>query len=337
MNMFGKNPRRGAGKPGAGGKTARGFPSRAFAALAALAGLAACAAFALAACSAPVLGLEGTGKCTLYFNPNTTMEGADTEWTTITARQGETITLLPEPEWNTGWRFYGWKSESDLRLHAPLEEYKVEKSETFYGDWGPASYDINFFYPDNDPRREAELDENGNARTDENGNVIYFFNYRRLLCLPSVLDVKAGGVYVLPSGAGVNVDPDYPKKWMLETGESYAFGADFTVPSGEFPDRWRIDFFLVTDRVLSVETPSLTIIGTTGTEITPVDVSTAISGGALPYKGYSADTLPEGLIIDPATGLISGTPAANSAQPVTVTIEDRNGAKVSVSVICIIA
>ena len=96
----------------------------------------------------------------------------------------------------------------------------------------------------------------------------------------------------------------------------------------------------VTVKVKPVETPTLAVnpnvnlsIPTSfiGRAITAVDVSTAVSGGKVPYT-YSAAGLPSGLAISTA-GIISGTPTATaSAGTATVTITDSSSPAQTITV-----
>jgi beta-glucanase (GH16 family) len=60
--------------------------------------------------------------------------------------------------------------------------------------------------------------------------------------------------------------------------------------------------------------------GTAGTPITPIDVSSAISGGTIPYQ-YSFEGAPSWLQIDSATGKITGTRPAAAALDTTATVK----------------
>ena len=69
-----------------------------------------------------------------------------------------------------------------------------------------------------------------------------------------------------------------------------------------------------------------------GTAIEPIDVSGAVTGGTAPYT-YSAAGLPAGLSIDPATGIISGTPtAAADGGTATITVTDAAGATSTITI-----
>jgi hypothetical protein len=62
-----------------------------------------------------------------------------------------------------------------------------------------------------------------------------------------------------------------------------------------------------------------------GTAGQPYSASTQVIGGTLPYT-YSA-ALPGGLTIDPATGVISGTPTVGGQATITITVTDSTGTK----------
>ena len=64
--------------------------------------------------------------------------------------------------------------------------------------------------------------------------------------------------------------------------------------------------------------------GASGSPITPVQV-VASDSSPTATLAYGATGLPTGLSIDPASGLISGTPTTSGAFPVTVTVSDGAG------------
>jgi len=71
-----------------------------------------------------------------------------------------------------------------------------------------------------------------------------------------------------------------------------------------------------------------------GTTASAYSVTLAASGGVTPYAWTLASgSLPSGLTLDPATGTISGTPAATGEFPVTVTVTDAQGAAASRSLV----
>jgi uncharacterized repeat protein (TIGR02543 family) len=72
-----------------------------------------------------------------------------------------------------------------------------------------------------------------------------------------------------------------------------------------------------------VATPTLGLSGTTGTAFT-LDI--AVTGGAEPFTyAVSSGTLPAGLVMDAATGTISGTPTAATTAVITVLVADTKG------------
>lgn len=73
-----------------------------------------------------------------------------------------------------------------------------------------------------------------------------------------------------------------------------------------------------------------------GTVNTAYSVTVSATGGAAPYTfAITAGTLPTGLTLDPATGVISGTPTVAIEATVTVGITDANGCPASM-VYCIV-
>jgi uncharacterized repeat protein (TIGR02543 family) len=72
-----------------------------------------------------------------------------------------------------------------------------------------------------------------------------------------------------------------------------------------------------------VTTPTIGLSGTTGTAFT-LDI--AVTGGAEPFTfAVSSGTLPAGLVIDAATGTISGTPTTAVSSAITLLIADSKG------------
>src|ERR1019366_1467496 len=69
-----------------------------------------------------------------------------------------------------------------------------------------------------------------------------------------------------------------------------------------------------------------------GTESVPYSFNVTATGGTTPYN-WSASGLPTGLTIDPATGIISGTPALGTAGTYTanVTVKDSSNPQLSAS------
>jgi uncharacterized repeat protein (TIGR02543 family) len=76
-----------------------------------------------------------------------------------------------------------------------------------------------------------------------------------------------------------------------------------------------------------VTTPTIGLSGTTGTAFT-LDI--AVTGGAEPFTfAVSSGTLPAGLVIDAATGTISGTPTTAVSSVITLLIADDKGKTVA--------
>jgi uncharacterized repeat protein (TIGR02543 family) len=72
-----------------------------------------------------------------------------------------------------------------------------------------------------------------------------------------------------------------------------------------------------------VATPTIGLSGTTGTAFT-LDI--AVTGGAEPFTfAVSSGTLPAGLVIDAATGTISGTPTTPVSSAITLLVADGKG------------
>ncbi len=82
-------------------------------------------------------------------------------------------------------------------------------------------------------------------------------------------------------------------------------------------------------------------MGTDGSPITPIDVGALFTDPNGQPLAFSASGLPMGLVIDPATGLISGTPATDSSvqgpYSVVVTAVDPDGNQVSTTLLLAIA
>ncbi|MDR2710099.1 MAG: putative Ig domain-containing protein [Burkholderiales bacterium] len=71
---------------------------------------------------------------------------------------------------------------------------------------------------------------------------------------------------------------------------------------------------------------------TVGTDITPIDVSTGVSGGTIPYT-FEAIGLPGGITIGGTTGVISGAPTTPGAVgTATITVKDNAGASESITI-----
>ena len=82
-------------------------------------------------------------------------------------------------------------------------------------------------------------------------------------------------------------------------------------------------------------------MGTDGSPITPVNVSTFFADPNGQPLAFTATGLPMGLVIDPVTGIISGTPAADASvsgpYSVVVTAVDADGNQISTTVLFAIA
>jgi hypothetical protein len=66
-----------------------------------------------------------------------------------------------------------------------------------------------------------------------------------------------------------------------------------------------------------------------GVQGDPYSMTVTASGGTKPYSFQVAPALPQGLTLDSATGIISGTPAGNSYNSYTFTALDANGVSVT--------
>lgn len=84
----------------------------------------------------------------------------------------------------------------------------------------------------------------------------------------------------------------------------------------------------------NVSTPAPVITSTPGAQIadagTPASLTFTTSGGAAPLT-WSATSLPAGLVMDPTSGAISGTPTTAGTSSVTVTVADAYGQKATAS------
>jgi Putative Ig domain len=80
-------------------------------------------------------------------------------------------------------------------------------------------------------------------------------------------------------------------------------------------------------RTFTLKIPLLITSGDlTGSVLTPFSQTLAAVGGATPYTwSATSGTLPVGLQLNGATGVIGGTPGAGSSNPVTFTVTDVNG------------
>jgi prepilin-type N-terminal cleavage/methylation domain-containing protein len=87
------------------------------------------------------------------------------------------------------------------------------------------------------------------------------------------------------------------------TGRTASADVDWTIPIGMNAD--------------PLVTPMSTNV--TGISLTP-------TGGTTPYSGWSAENLPDGLTIDPGTGVISGTALNGTRYLTTVRVSDARGA-----------
>ncbi|HIJ86311.1 MAG TPA: S8 family serine peptidase [Desulfuromonadales bacterium] len=80
---------------------------------------------------------------------------------------------------------------------------------------------------------------------------------------------------------------------------------------------------------------NLTIATTTltnGTVNCSYSQTLAASGGAAPYV-WNAAALPNGLVLDPASGTVSGIPVSHGSSTITITVTDSQGAAVSVTLV----
>ncbi|HEY0534491.1 MAG TPA: putative Ig domain-containing protein [Actinoplanes sp.] len=93
---------------------------------------------------------------------------------------------------------------------------------------------------------------------------------------------------------------------------------------------------VVTDPVFDTNatTPVPVITSTTGAQTadagTPASLTFTSSGGAAPLT-WNATSLPAGLVIDPTSGAVSGTPTTAGTSSVTVTLTDAYGQKATAS------
>ncbi|MCU1391179.1 MAG: autotransporter protein [Ilumatobacteraceae bacterium] len=87
-----------------------------------------------------------------------------------------------------------------------------------------------------------------------------------------------------------------------------------------------LELALTVDPALKVTGPATLPAGEVAVAY-PSTVATT-SGGAAPFA-WTATGLPGGLVIDPASGVISGTPTASGAFSVTVSVTDSSGASAS--------
>jgi Putative Ig domain len=83
------------------------------------------------------------------------------------------------------------------------------------------------------------------------------------------------------------------------------------------------------DQVTFQTAPAAVSVSNPGAQNDPVGIPVSLQINALASDGgtlsYSADGLPDGLSIDPASGLISGTPTTMQQTQVTVTVSDSTG------------
>ena len=101
-----------------------------------------------------------------------------------------------------------------------------------------------------------------------------------------------------------------------------------TMPTGEVSAYASSPTQLILDLNAYFDTAKLTIITTpplpSGTVSVPYTVGFTAQGGAPPYTWSEAGNLPAGLMLDPDTGVISGTPTTNGTSNFTVTVTDSN-------------
>jgi len=76
-----------------------------------------------------------------------------------------------------------------------------------------------------------------------------------------------------------------------------------------------------------VATPSITSVALSAGEVgVPYDVTPAVSGGTAPTTwSVSGGSLPAGLVLDPATGEVTGTPSSSGPSTFTLTVTDADG------------
>jgi large repetitive protein len=151
---------------------------------------------------------------------------------------------------------------------------------------------------------------------------------------------STGGLFTVNSDGTVSFDPNGEFE-DLAVGETATTTVSYTISDGQ----GGTDTATITVTVTGVNDAPEVVVGSEvpdqsgndGEPITPVDVTGAFTDVDGDTLSYSAAGLPPGLVIDPVTGVISGTPSSDASQggptangiySVTVTATDPSGASV---------